>query len=468
MLKVTLVGHASLLIQSAETTILTDPVWFDYLWEEINVLCPSIELEKNKVPPIDVLILSHRHQDHFDVRTLAYLARDDSPIKPDAAILAPNDAILLDVLKELEFANVRVMADFEAIQIGDATITPTASLNQSSTSKDYYPEHGLLVSDKDVTLWNQVDSIVSPEIIQHMRDQYGPPDLMHSRFLPLLEGNFSYNKPLDLPFEEYCSFLNIIRTLAPKFVVPGSAAFRYRDEMTFLNQYSFPITQDQFLRDLTAFWPEARASEFLNGDVAHVSPDGVRIEKQGSDFVRIREDDSNLLAFKPVMEVPRIRTCTVDTEKYDREITAVRNFIENEFTLRLAKSEMLEAWKHWQVAYQLEVFGQEGSEIWNIDFGQDGINIQKAEPGKTNLYEGIASSELFALIENKTSWDYVTLCGNYRTFNNIYRVTEGSFEFNPSEKMNCVFEPLMEAFPWDHEMDREKYMRAVRRWKGKA
>ena len=467
MLKVTLVGHASLLIQSAETTILTDPVWFDYLWEEINVLCPSIELKKDKVPPIDVLILSHRHQDHFDVRTLAYLAGDDSPIKPDAVILAPDDGILLDVLKELEFTNVRVMADFEAIQVGDATITPTASLNQSSTSKDYYPEHGLLVSDKDVTLWNQVDSIVSPEIIQRIRDQYGAPDLMHSRFLPLIEGNFSYNKPLNLPFEEYCSFLNIVRTLAPKFVVPGSAAFRYRDEMTFLNQYSFPVTQDQFLRDLAAFWPEARASQFLNGDVAHVSPDGVRIEKQGSDFVRIREDDSHLVAFKPIMEVPRMRTRTADTEKYNREIAAVRDFIENEFTRRLAKSEILEAWKHWQVAYQLEVFGQEGSEIWNIDFGQDGINIQKAEPGKTNLYEGIGSSELFALIENKTSWDYVTLCGNYRTFNNIYRVTEGSFEFNPSEKMNCVFEPLMEAFPWDHAMDREKYMREVRRWKGK-
>jgi L-ascorbate metabolism protein UlaG (beta-lactamase superfamily) len=46
MLKTTLIGHASLLIQSKETTILTDPVWFDYLWEEINVLCPRIELDK--------------------------------------------------------------------------------------------------------------------------------------------------------------------------------------------------------------------------------------------------------------------------------------------------------------------------------------------------------------------------------------------------------------------------------------
>ena len=49
MIKTTLIGHASLLIQSKETTILTDPVWFDYLWEEINVLCPSINLDKDKI-----------------------------------------------------------------------------------------------------------------------------------------------------------------------------------------------------------------------------------------------------------------------------------------------------------------------------------------------------------------------------------------------------------------------------------
>ena len=73
MIQTTLIGHACLYIQTEKTNILTDPVWFDYLWEEINVLCPSIVLDKDKVPPLDVLNISHRHQDHFDVRTLAYL-----------------------------------------------------------------------------------------------------------------------------------------------------------------------------------------------------------------------------------------------------------------------------------------------------------------------------------------------------------------------------------------------------------
>ena len=110
MIKTTLIGHASMLIQSNKTTILTDPVWFDYLWEGVNVLCPSIKLDISKVPPIDVLNISHRHQDHFDVRTLAYLAKSETIFKPDAVILAPKDNILLEVLNELDFKNINIVS----------------------------------------------------------------------------------------------------------------------------------------------------------------------------------------------------------------------------------------------------------------------------------------------------------------------------------------------------------------------
>jgi beta-lactamase family protein len=467
MIKTTLIGHACLLIQSRETTILTDPAWFDTLWEDINVLCPSIILQKDKIPPVDVLYLSHRHQDHFDVRTLAYIAESGKVLKPDATILVPNDNILIDVLKELDFKNIQIIADFEPIKIKDVTLTPTPSLNKASTAKDDFPEHGLLVHDGEVTLWNQVDTIVSPEIIDQIRQLYGQVDFMHGRFEPLLEGYFSYNKPLNLPYDEYCTYLNVVRALGPKFIVPGSASFRYRDELAFLNHYSFPTTQEQFLRDLSAFFPGVQSCPYVSGDVAHIAADDIRVEQQSSEFVRVREDDSHLLAFKPVMEVPRMRTRTTDDAQYEKETGVVQDFIKNQFMQRILASEILDGWKHWQIVYQLEVFGREESEIWSIDFAQPDLKMQKGALGKINLYEGIASSEFCALIEEKTSWDYVTLCGNYRTFNNIYRVTNGSFELPPEDSSNYALEPLMVLFPWDHKMDREKFMKDVRRWKGK-
>jgi len=469
MIKTTLIGHASLLIQSRDTTILTDPVWFDYLWEEINVLCPSIDLDKDKIPPVDVLNLSHRHQDHFDVRTLAYLVKHPRILKPDVTILAPNDAIVLEVLQELGFKNVKVVADFESIPIRDVTLTPTPSLNQASSAEEAFPEHGLLVQDGEVTVWNQVDTIVSPEIVQYMNQNFGQLDFAHARFLPLLEGLFNYHKPVELPFEEYSSFLKVVRALGPKFVVPGSAAFRYRDEFAFLNHYSFPTTQEQYLRDLAAFCPEIQSSPYLPGDVAHIKPEGVRIEKQSSDFVRVREDDSHKVLFKPVMEVSRIRTRTTDPAQHKQEMKKIREYVENEFLPRIQKSAMLDGWKHWQVSYQLEVFGQEEeSESWNIDFAQETPCVQSGEPGRINMYEGIAASELHALIEGQTSWDFVALCGNYRTCNSIYRVSQGNFESLPSDKTPRAMEPLMNAFPGGIKMDREKFLRDIRRWAGKA
>ena len=139
-MKTTLISHASLLVQSGNTTLLSDPVFFEYLWEECNVPCPSIDLNLDKLPKIDVLNISHRHQDHFDIRTLAHIASSNTVLAPEAIVLAPRDELLLEVLKELEFKNVMVVEDFKTIEFKDFTLTPTPSLNK----QDYFPEHGLL------------------------------------------------------------------------------------------------------------------------------------------------------------------------------------------------------------------------------------------------------------------------------------------------------------------------------------
>lgn len=463
MIKTTLIGHASMLIQSKDTTILTDPVWFDFLWEEVNVLCPSINLNTDKIPPVDVLNISHRHQDHFDVRTLAFLAQNKSILKPDVKVLVPKDDILIDVLKELDFENIHVVADFEPIRLRDVTLTPTPSFNEG----DYYPEHGLLVHDGEVTVWNQVDTVVNPEIISYIHKLYGQVDFAHSRFLPLLEGNFSHHKALNIPFDEYNSFLKVAGALKPKFVVPGSAAFRYRDELGFLNRYSFPTTPDQFLADLAVFCPEIKSSTFFPGDVAHITAEGVKIGRQSSDFIRVREDDSHKVVFKPVMEVPPIKSRTSDLAQHEKDMQTIRDYIENQLIEKFNSCEKLDGWRHWQTLYQLEVFGQNGdSEIWSVDFRDEDIKIHKGGLPKLTLYEGISASNMVDLIDGKTSWDFVGISGGYRTFCNIYRVGPGVFEFFPTERDFPL--PLLQVFPSDRKMDRGKFMRDVRRWKGKA
>jgi len=463
-METTLISHASLLVQSGNTTLLTDPVFFEYLWEECNVPCPSIDLDLEKLPRVDVLNISHRHQDHFDIRTLAYIASSKTILAPDAIVLAPRDEILLEVLKELEFKNVTVVEDFKAIEFKDFTLTPTPSLNQ----QDYFPEHGLLIHDGSVTIWNQVDTIVSPDIIKYIHRLYGHPDMAHMRYLPLLEGNFSFHNTIELPMEEYSSFLKVASACRPKFVVPGSAGFRYRDEFEFLNQYSFPTTQEQFLRDLKEFCPEINSSSFYPGDVATITKEGVRISSGSSDFIKIKENDGHKVEFKPVLEVPPIRTLTKDETEHNKEWIEVVDFIENQFVNKVIQKKAVQHWVEWQVVYQIEVFGQEDSQIWCMDFTGEDASIIKGRVGKINLYEGIACSELYRLIHNDTSWDYVGINGQYRTFKDIYRIRSGEFEKWEGQGREKFPQPLTEIFPAGQEMDRDKFMRDVKRWKSKT
>jgi L-ascorbate metabolism protein UlaG (beta-lactamase superfamily) len=75
--RVSYVGHASFLIQTAGLNILLDPVWskrvspFRVIGPK-RVNDPGIAFED--LPPIDVVLVTHGHYDHLDVVTLSRLA----------------------------------------------------------------------------------------------------------------------------------------------------------------------------------------------------------------------------------------------------------------------------------------------------------------------------------------------------------------------------------------------------------
>ena len=92
--RISYVGHASLLIQTAGLNILLDPVWSERAspFRAIGpkrVNDPGIAFAK--LPPIDVVLVTHAHYDHLDVATLSQLNAAHRP-----RIITPlgNDTIM--------------------------------------------------------------------------------------------------------------------------------------------------------------------------------------------------------------------------------------------------------------------------------------------------------------------------------------------------------------------------------------
>jgi L-ascorbate metabolism protein UlaG (beta-lactamase superfamily) len=80
---VTFVGHATFLIQTAAGNILTDPM-YSRRAGPLNVLGPprvrQPAVRFDDLPPIEMVLLSHNHYDHCDLRTLGMCAKRSDPI----------------------------------------------------------------------------------------------------------------------------------------------------------------------------------------------------------------------------------------------------------------------------------------------------------------------------------------------------------------------------------------------------
>ena len=80
---VTFIGHATFLIQTAAGNILTDPMYSNKAgpWNLAGprrVRAPAVAFDD--LPAISVVLLSHNHYDHCDLRTLRRLGRRFDPI----------------------------------------------------------------------------------------------------------------------------------------------------------------------------------------------------------------------------------------------------------------------------------------------------------------------------------------------------------------------------------------------------
>lgn len=177
-LRITMVGHATMLIQTAGLNILTDPVWSDRA-SPLAFAGPKRVTEPGiafaDLPKIDLILLSHNHYDHLDLVTLKSLNQGHAP-----QIITPlgNDAILRPDLPE---ARIETRDWDEAAPFGPLTVHVEPCHHWSARG----------VADRSMALWAAFVIEGSAGKILHIgdtgfdegrpyrrvRDKHGPMDL---------------------------------------------------------------------------------------------------------------------------------------------------------------------------------------------------------------------------------------------------------------------------------------------------
>jgi L-ascorbate metabolism protein UlaG (beta-lactamase superfamily) len=175
-LRVTFVGHATVLVQLEGLNVLTDPVWS----ERVSPLRfagprrrrpPGLRLED--LPPIDLVLVSHNHYDHLDLATLRTLSKAHAP------------RILTGLGNELLLRKKRIPRGEALDWWSETEVGP--GVRVVGVPARHFSNRGIV--DQDATLWMGF-ALVGPAGVvyfagdtgfgphfQQIRDRLGPPRL---------------------------------------------------------------------------------------------------------------------------------------------------------------------------------------------------------------------------------------------------------------------------------------------------
>ena len=178
-LRATWLGHSTLLLEIDGLRVLTDPVWGPRA-SPARFMGPKrfqpVPVPIKRLPPLDLVIVSHDHYDHLDYPTIRELARLGVPFVTSLGVGAHLEAwgVAPERIVELDW--------WESYSLPKSGLTVTAAPSQ------HFSGRGL--KDRNATLWSSMvlqserhtlffsgDTGLTNEY-QAIRDRFGPFDLV--------------------------------------------------------------------------------------------------------------------------------------------------------------------------------------------------------------------------------------------------------------------------------------------------
>ena len=167
-------GHACILLETAETSVLLDPV-LSYTYESTISRYTYEDLPET----IDFVLITHNHQDHILFETLLQLRhRVRNIVVPRSGGGALQDPSLRLILKECGFPNVIELSEMEEIDFGRGKITAVPFLGEHGDLNVLTKSAYLLRVDRHSILFLADSCNIEPELYRHVQKEVGNVDVI--------------------------------------------------------------------------------------------------------------------------------------------------------------------------------------------------------------------------------------------------------------------------------------------------
>jgi L-ascorbate metabolism protein UlaG (beta-lactamase superfamily) len=167
-------GHACVLVETREVSILSDPV-ISYEYTSDIPRYTYADLPDR----LDYVVITHNHQDHILLETLLQLRHKIGTIVvPRSGGGALQDPSLKLALRRIGFPNVVEISELETLDLPGGRLVAVPFLGEHS-DLNIQTKMAYLVSRPEGSLLLAADSCnVEPRIYQHVRELLGPIDLL--------------------------------------------------------------------------------------------------------------------------------------------------------------------------------------------------------------------------------------------------------------------------------------------------
>ncbi len=429
------------LCEAGAERLLFDPLLTDTHHCGVYQTVPLRTLHVDRLRPTAILV-SHRHPDHFDVRSLHELAQQYAHVP-----LYSPDALVRSTAEMLGFTDTRSLVAGDTVELAGVRMTATVSL-----AKD---EWGLIVATDDGAVWNQVDTVLRNAA--HVRDvaaqgcarvRRGRLDLALVRWQPMHEVAAQLGQHIGFPYNTYADLLDQIVATGATAIVPSACGASHVHAFGWMDHIVYPVTPQRFLADMTNFeadvdaFPALLGAQYIleDGEVDFV-PDG------GAALIESRDDAPDPRQYRP-LSVPALSDVNPNGHPESTTRPEVATWIEQVLAPALAGQYPTFGVED-PLTFVVEAQFTDTLDAFTLVVGQDGVAVEPASNPDWDAIVVIAGSLFWEVIAGQRGWGDVLLAGALRSQVRAYAPFNGKVRRIP---LAPIF--LYYALPYERSFER--------------